>query len=111
VLRQMRWKRPEQYLAKAAAGTPIQQEFAIAAVDLPFEFMLNALRLQCRASNTPLFAIAHLACRCWHDRERAAPAPSSEGLDRTSAATHRADATVAAVFSISCSNAFSSSRL
>lgn len=45
VLRQMRWKRPEQYLAKVAAGMPIQQEAAVAAVDLPFEFMLNALRL------------------------------------------------------------------
>ncbi|WP_374683287.1 radical SAM family heme chaperone HemW [Accumulibacter sp.] len=45
VLRQMRWKRPEQYLAKVAAGTPIQQEFAVAAADLPFEFMINALRL------------------------------------------------------------------
>ncbi len=41
----MRWKRPEQYLAKVAAGTPIQQESAVAALDLPFEFMLNALRL------------------------------------------------------------------
>ncbi|HRF05677.1 radical SAM family heme chaperone HemW [Accumulibacter sp.] len=54
VLRQMRWKRPEQYLAKAAAGTPIQQEFAIAAVDLPFEFMLNALRLL-QGFDSPLF--------------------------------------------------------
>ncbi len=45
VLRQMRWKRPEQYLAQAAAGAPVQQESNVAAADLPFEFMLNALRL------------------------------------------------------------------
>ncbi|SBT08077.1 putative oxidoreductase [Candidatus Accumulibacter aalborgensis] len=45
VLRQMRWKRPEQYLAQAAAGQPVQEEFAVDAADLPFEFMLNALRL------------------------------------------------------------------
>lgn len=45
VLRQMRWKQPEQYLAKVAAGTALQEEFAVAAADLPFEFMLNALRL------------------------------------------------------------------
>lgn len=45
VLRQMRWKGPEQYLAQVAAGMPVQEEFAVAAADLPFEFMLNALRL------------------------------------------------------------------
>ena len=45
VLRQMRWKGPEQYLARAASGAPVQEEFAVAAADLPFEFMLNALRL------------------------------------------------------------------
>jgi putative oxygen-independent coproporphyrinogen III oxidase len=45
VLRQMRWKGPEQYLAQVAAGTPVQEEFAVKAADLPFEFMLNALRL------------------------------------------------------------------
>jgi oxygen-independent coproporphyrinogen-3 oxidase len=45
VLRQMRWKGPGQYLAKVAAGAPLQDEFAVAAADLPFEFMLNALRL------------------------------------------------------------------
>jgi oxygen-independent coproporphyrinogen-3 oxidase len=45
VLRQMRWKRPEEYLASVAAGTPVQDEFAVEAAELPFEFMLNALRL------------------------------------------------------------------
>ena len=45
ILRQMRWKRPEQYLAQVAAGTPVQHESAVAAAELPFEFMLNALRL------------------------------------------------------------------
>jgi len=45
VLRQLRWKRPEQYLAQVAAGTPVQHESSVTATDLPFEFMLNALRL------------------------------------------------------------------
>lgn len=45
VLRQMRWKHPERYLVKVAAGTPLQDEFAVASADLPFEFMMNALRL------------------------------------------------------------------
>ena len=45
VLRQMRWKQPKQYLEKVAAGAPIQDEFAVDRDDLPFEFMMNALRL------------------------------------------------------------------
>lgn len=45
VLRQMRWKQPKQYLAKVAAGSPIHEEFAVNRADLPFEFMMNALRL------------------------------------------------------------------
>ena len=45
VLRQMRWKQPKQYLAEVLAGRPVQEEFVVAADDLPFEFMMNALRL------------------------------------------------------------------
>ena len=45
ILRQMRWKQPKAYLANAAAGTPVQDEFAVAPDDIPFEFMMNALRL------------------------------------------------------------------
>ncbi|MFZ2854627.1 MAG: radical SAM family heme chaperone HemW [Rhodocyclaceae bacterium] len=45
VRRQMRWKQPRQYLAQVAAGQPIHEEFPVAAADLPFEFMMNALRL------------------------------------------------------------------
>jgi len=45
VLRQMRWKQPRQYMAKVAEAASIQEEFAVAASELPFEFMMNALRL------------------------------------------------------------------
>lgn len=45
VRRQMRWKQPRQYLAQVAAGRPVQEEHGVAAADLPFEFMMNALRL------------------------------------------------------------------
>jgi oxygen-independent coproporphyrinogen-3 oxidase len=45
ILRQVRWKQPKQYLDRVAAGTPIREEHAVSAMDLPFEFMLNALRL------------------------------------------------------------------
>ena len=45
VVRQMRWKQPKQYLAKIAESAPIQEEFSVATAELPFEFMMNALRL------------------------------------------------------------------
>lgn len=45
IRRQMRWKQPRQYLEKMAAGEPVQDEFTVSAEDLPFEFMMNALRL------------------------------------------------------------------
>lgn len=45
VLRQMRWKQPKQYLENIVAAAPIQDEFAVDRDDLPFEFMMNALRL------------------------------------------------------------------
>lgn len=45
VLRQMRWKQPKQYLAKVAKGMPVHEEFSVNTADLPFEFMMNALRL------------------------------------------------------------------
>jgi putative oxygen-independent coproporphyrinogen III oxidase len=44
IVRQMRWKRPREYLEHAAAQ-PVQQENAVSASELPFEFMMNALRL------------------------------------------------------------------
>ena len=45
IVRQMRAKHPRDYLEKMAAGVPIQQEQRLAAEELPFEFMMNALRL------------------------------------------------------------------
>jgi oxygen-independent coproporphyrinogen-3 oxidase len=45
VLRQMRWKRPAAYLEHAAAGNPVHEESTVAAADIPFEFLMNALRL------------------------------------------------------------------
>ena len=65
VRRQMRWKQPKQYLAQIAQSKPIQEEFSVEMADLPFEFMMNALRLnqgfepelfEMRTS-LPLFAI------------------------------------------------------
>jgi len=46
VLRQVRWRDPAHYMEQALAGTPVSQEHEIARRDLPFEFMMNALRLR-----------------------------------------------------------------
>ncbi len=45
ILRQVRAKHPRDYLEKMAAGVPMQEEQRLAAEELPFEFMMNALRL------------------------------------------------------------------
>ena len=45
VVRQMRYKQPKAYLEHVLQGTQIQEQGEISREDLPFEFMLNALRL------------------------------------------------------------------
>lgn len=45
IVRQMRYKHPREYLEQAAQGTAIQQETVLTPADLPFEFLMNALRL------------------------------------------------------------------
>ncbi|ALS61188.1 radical SAM family heme chaperone HemW [Pandoraea norimbergensis] len=45
VLRQIRHKHPQRFMEAAAAGSAVQEENEVDARDLPFEFMLNALRL------------------------------------------------------------------
>jgi putative oxygen-independent coproporphyrinogen III oxidase len=45
IVRQARLRHPERYTEAALAGDALEVERALAAVDLPFEFMLNALRL------------------------------------------------------------------
>jgi putative oxygen-independent coproporphyrinogen III oxidase len=44
IVRQMRWKHPREYLDRAA-DQPVQQENEVNSAELPFEFMMNALRL------------------------------------------------------------------
>ncbi|MDR3427022.1 radical SAM family heme chaperone HemW [Silvimonas sp.] len=45
IIRQMRYKQPSEYLAQMAAGNAVQTEEKVTLEQLPFEFMLNALRL------------------------------------------------------------------
>jgi putative oxygen-independent coproporphyrinogen III oxidase len=44
--RQVRFREPRLYMEKALAGHGIAQDFEVSRADLPFEFMLNALRLK-----------------------------------------------------------------
>nr|WP_231638226.1 radical SAM family heme chaperone HemW [Piscinibacter sakaiensis] len=46
VVRQVRWRDPQTYMAQALAGRAVSNEHAVARAALPFEFMLNALRLR-----------------------------------------------------------------
>ena len=46
VVRQVRFREPALYLEKALAGAFVAQETQVSRSDLPFEFMLNALRLK-----------------------------------------------------------------
>ena len=46
VLRQVRFRDPERYMTQALAGGAVSQEDEVARDQLPFEFMLNALRLK-----------------------------------------------------------------
>jgi oxygen-independent coproporphyrinogen-3 oxidase len=46
VVRQVRYREPKLYMDHALAGQPVAQEEEVARADLPFEFMLNALRLR-----------------------------------------------------------------
>ena len=55
VVRQLRYRQPAQYLEQVSRGSPIQEENRVGRRDLPFEFMLNALRLT-RGVPASLFA-------------------------------------------------------
>ena len=46
ILRQVRWREPAAYMGKALEGAAVSNEHEIARDQLPFEFMLNALRLR-----------------------------------------------------------------
>ena len=46
VVRQVRYREPRLYMDNALAGQAIAQDDEVARADLPFEYMLNALRLK-----------------------------------------------------------------
>lgn len=46
IVRQVRHRQPELYMERALAGDAVAQAHEVARAELPFEFMLNALRLK-----------------------------------------------------------------
>ncbi len=46
ILRQVRWREPKLYMDNATRGQAVSTETEVSAHELPFEFMLNALRLR-----------------------------------------------------------------
>jgi len=46
VVRQVRWREPVAYMREALAGNAVSNDDEVARDQLPFEFMLNALRLR-----------------------------------------------------------------
>lgn len=46
IVRQVRWRHPQRYIDLAMRGNAIENEHDVKRRDLPFEFMLNALRLR-----------------------------------------------------------------
>jgi oxygen-independent coproporphyrinogen-3 oxidase len=45
IIRQARYKQPQAYMQQVMAGAPVQLENEVEIAELPFEFMMNALRL------------------------------------------------------------------
>jgi len=93
VLRQVRWRDPQRYMEQALQGQPVASEHEVPASELPFEFMLNALRLRegfavadfVARTGLPLSAIqaplAKAEAQGWIERDAWRIRPSARGFD------------------------------
>jgi oxygen-independent coproporphyrinogen-3 oxidase len=72
IVRQVRWRDPARYMAQALRGQAVARSDDVALADLPFEFMLNALRLK------DGFALAQFT-----ERTGLAPTAIERGLQQT----------------------------
>jgi putative oxygen-independent coproporphyrinogen III oxidase len=93
VVRQVRHREPRLYMDKARAGDCIASHQEVARADLPFEFMLNALRLKegfelahfAERTGLPLSAIARVLDEAEHKgligRDLARVWPTERGFD------------------------------
>lgn len=93
VVRQVRLRDPMTYLAQASQGRAVAQDSEVARADLPFEFMMNALRLKDGFAET-LFgertglpvsavrvALEAAVSRGWLRREAGWVRPTARGFD------------------------------
>ncbi len=46
IVREVRWREPQRYMDEALAGNAVSNAHEVARAELPFEFMLNVLRLK-----------------------------------------------------------------
>jgi len=93
VLRQVRWREPALYMDHALQGQPVATEEEVTAADLPFEFMLNALRLRegfpvalfSERTGLPIScisqALAQAEARGWIERDLTHVRPTERGFD------------------------------
>ena len=77
ITRHARIKQPREYLAAAARGASIAEEHTVPPEDLPFEFMLNALRL---VEGFPVDLYGARTGRPWSSVEAALDRAAEEGL-------------------------------
>ncbi len=93
VVRQVRHRQPDLYMQRALAGDAVAQAHEVARADLPFEYMLNALRLKPGFSLTdytertglPPSSIAQALAQAersgWLEREGNGWRPTPRGFD------------------------------
>ena len=93
VLRQVRWRDPQLYMDNALQGQPMSSEEEVAPGELPFEFMLNALRLRegfplalfNERTGLPLSkimpALQQAEAKGWIERDLAQLRPTERGFD------------------------------
>lgn len=60
IFRQTRWRQPETYIQQALKGNALETETPVPAAELPFEFLMNALRLV--EGFAPSFFTARTGC-------------------------------------------------
>jgi oxygen-independent coproporphyrinogen-3 oxidase len=77
ILRQMRYKQPRQYMEQAESGVPVQVEQRVGVDDLPFEFMMNALRL---IEGFPMALLTERTGLPWHALRRELQVAEAQGL-------------------------------
>lgn len=93
VLRQVRWRDPQLYMDNALKSQPMASEEEVAPGELPFEFMLNALRLRegfplalfNERTGLPLSrimpALQQAEAKGWIERDLAQLRPTERGFD------------------------------